>query len=110
MNEVEEVVRCLKPLAERRHALPSADDVYWQARVRGILNEEQRRRRAALRPMRWFHLTIGVAMIVAAVVASVSPLVTTLGAIEDLLPLAVIGLAAVGAYLLGQAGPGRAAL
>ncbi|ANM30892.1 hypothetical protein ABI59_16895 [Acidobacteria bacterium Mor1] len=48
---------------EFREQAPPADDAYWQARVRLVLHEEQRRRQNALRPMRTLHIAAGLGVL-----------------------------------------------
>ena len=105
-REAAEVVKLLAPLAGEEVELPSSDTVYWRAQARLALDEASRRRSKALRPLRLFHRTIGVAAIAVAALVSIWPLFLrgAPGAELVAVPLLIV-MVTVGAHLLAEAGP-----
>ena len=65
-----EIRRLLAPLARTGSETPSAEAVYWQARVRLAIDEENRRRRAVSRPLRRFQLAIGAGAMALAIASA----------------------------------------
>ena len=99
--EEERVARLLASPAFRATP-PPADDAYWHARVRLALEEQQRRRASALRPLRTLHLVMGFgALGTAAVLLPFSPALGVYAA-----PL-IFAAVALGAQWLSEATPGR---
>ncbi len=105
-REVDEVLRLLAPLADTKAELPSFGAIYWRARVRLVLDEASRRRGEVLRPLRLFHLTIGIGAIGVAALVAIGPLFVRVppGAGLFAVPLLIVMVTA-GAYLLDEAGP-----
>ena len=92
-------------MADAKVNIPSADAIYWRAQARLELDEASRRRRKAVRPLRLFHLAIGVGAIAAALLVSVWPLFLQgpSGAGLFAVPLLAV-IVTVGAYSLAEAG------
>ena len=92
----EERVRdLLSSLASEEVELPDADTVYWRARAIRLLEEEEKRRTDAVRPLRVLHLLLGFGSIAA---ATVLPLAPTLGFFAA--PLSMVAMALGGWFFL----------
>ena len=111
-DEVREVVRLLAPLIEGSAELPSSDAVYWRARARLAIEASRQRQHRALRPLRLFHLALGVGAIAMAVAASIWPLYVEapLSGVGVLVPTLLTAVAALGATFVveshGRGGTG----
>jgi len=104
-REVAEVVRLLTPLAGTKATFPPSDTIYWRAQAWLSLDEASRRRRTVLRPLRLFHLAIGVGAIAVAVLVSVWPLFLRSAPGTELFAVPfLIVMVTVGAYWLAEAG------
>ena len=98
-----EIRRLLAPLARAGSEIPSAEAVYWRARARLAIDEENRRRRTASRPLRRFQLAIGAGAMGLATLTSIWPLLVPAGPDAGLIAAPFLLLAATaGAYLLTE--------
>jgi len=109
-QEVAAVVRQLAPLRGGAQDAPPFADLYWRAKARSILGTRSRRSSRATIPLRFFHRAAGTALIAAALLISVGPLIVRPGSGDLLMigPLLALVAATAGGIFLASGTPGMA--